>query len=95
MHRLGTFVGIEKVHWPNSFIKGGTIDDIALAELSNRIPLSSTVNPACLTTSDYVNDYGGPLMVCAWVPLKNRVENDVLRTSLFGSSKNGHRLQKV
>ena len=65
MHRLGTFVGIEKVHWPKGYDKDDTIDDIALAEVSNRIPLSSTVNPACLTTSDYVSDYGGPLMVCA------------------------------
>ena len=65
MHRLGTFVGIEKVHWPKDYDKKWGYNDIALVELKSRIPLSSTVNPACLTTSDYVNDYGGPLMVCA------------------------------
>lgn len=63
LHRLGTWVYVKRIVWPKEYSNKTQLWDIALLETKRKIPLSSTIRPACLPKADYVEEYQGPLMV--------------------------------
>ena len=67
MNQLSRYLQIQNVAWPEDHDKKddkkGVLYDIALVELASPFKWSASVKPACLTTSDLVDTYEGPLMV--------------------------------
>ena len=65
MNKLGSYREIQNVVWPKGYKKKKfyPFDDIALVELASPFKWSSSVKPACLPTSDLVDEYEGQLMV--------------------------------
>ena len=65
MNKLGSYREIQNVVWPKGYKKKKfyPFDDIALVELASPFKWSSSVKPACLPTSELVDEYEGQLMV--------------------------------
>ena len=64
MNQLSRYLEIQNVAWPEDHDKKKEVlYDIALVELASPFKWSASVKPACLTTSDLVDTYEGPLMV--------------------------------
>ena len=64
MYQLSRYLEIQNVASPEDpDKKKEVLYDIALIELASPFKWSASVKPACLTTSDFVDTYEGPLMV--------------------------------
>lgn len=63
MYNKGYYLEIAKVTLHTNYSREKLTHDIALVELDGKFKWSNTVLPACLTTSEYIVQYKGQLMV--------------------------------
>ena len=63
MNKLGSYREIQNVVWPKDYSHEDLFNDIALVEMASPFKWSSSAKPACLPTSELVQEYKGQLMV--------------------------------